>query len=46
MNGLNKGSDKKFSKSDKDVATDDNFVIDHTFPFLDTRLPILDNNFN
>ena len=27
----------KFSKSDKDVETDHNFIIDQTFPFLDTR---------
>ena len=36
----------EFSKSDKDVATDNNFVIDHTFPFLDTRSSRLDNNCN
>ena len=36
----------KFSKSDKDVGTDHNFIIDQTFPFLDTRLPRLDNNRN
>ena len=36
----------KFSKSDEDVVTDNNFVIDHTFPFLDTRLSRLDNNGN
>ena len=46
MNGLNMGSDKEFSKSDKDVATDYNFGIDHTFPFLDTKLSRLDNNCN
>ena len=46
MNGLNLGSDKKLSNSDKDVATDNNFVIDYTFPFLDTRLSRLDNESN
>ena len=36
----------KFSKLDKDVGTENNFVIDHTFPFLDTRLSRLYNNCN
>ena len=36
----------ELSKSDKDVGTDNNFVIDHTFPFLDTRLSRLDNKCN
>ena len=43
MNGLNWGSDKKL---DKDVATDNNFVIDHTFPFLDKRLSRLNKDCN
>ena len=36
----------EFSKSDKDVGIDYNFAIDHTFSFLDTRLYILNNNYN
>ena len=36
----------KFSKSDEDVVTDNNLVIDHTFPFLDIRFSRLDNNCN
>ena len=35
--------DTKSSKSDKDVGRDNNFVIDHTYPFLDTILSRLDN---
>ena len=33
MNGLNWDQINEFSNSDKDVATDNNFVIEHTFPF-------------
>ena len=37
---------KEFSKSEEDVLTDNNLVIDHTSPFLDTRFSRLDNNCN
>ena len=36
----------EFSKPEDDVLTDNNFVIDHTSPFLDTRFSRLDNNCN
>ena len=36
----------KFSTPDDDVVTDHNHVIDHTFPFLDTRFSRIHNNWN